>query len=410
MSDIYYSRKPTKDHLAFWNTYITLPPGIVYEQLAQGLTSLREFNLDMDPVIEIRLEDSKEPQFIFEIWPRYVAHKNRNARHVKQRVLRASRLFKDEHVYASWSMVNKAFPLQNGLVVNLQKHGLMRRLFANAMPLFAKMGYSRYKAYANSRYGNAGAYVWPKFGLIPTEKTWNALRIKLAKKLEQIIASQKKQKRPLSDKVIARLSAALRSSDPRKLWVVVDTGYSIDDPDNQKARVALGEYLMRDERFGGYHDFQDRQWQRRFYSYVGIDTRPSLDARLKPANKAIDRAMQNITDCFGDVAINETRDRVTNFRKNIEMLAAGWRKYQPSPQDIKQDLIDMRMALDNIRTELAKDNSSGKRVALESINTSLTAIFSKIAKHTDIDLTQSTKKDLRKNAHNVARKLAPKAL
>lgn len=132
-----------------------------------------------------------------------------------------------------------------------QGAGTATRVLHNAVMLYDKMGVTKVRIVAGL---SAGSVVWPRMGFRPTPEGWESLRRRFRTLLREERLPDAITRHPLG---IALLNSALKSSDPRALWLIADA------PKN------MGAGLLQGARWSGILDLGDPLARARLNAYVG---------------------------------------------------------------------------------------------------------------------------------------------
>jgi GNAT superfamily N-acetyltransferase len=141
--------------------------------------------------------------------------------------------------------------------------GLGRDILRANIDYYRQLGLSRVDVNAAL---DRGGYVWARYGFVPTQEAWDALRPVLRAKVGE----------PSLNLAPAERQATLdllESPDPRTIWHIADdrTPTVIDGQPLmfRDKPVPLGNHLLSGNGWEGSLDLKDQATLERFYNYVG---------------------------------------------------------------------------------------------------------------------------------------------
>jgi len=100
-----------------------------------------------------------------------------------------------------------------------------------------------------------GGYVWLRYGFVPDQNSWEALRSTVRRRLIEKMAE-------IDNVVFDIASDTLEKDDPQSAWIIADLAEPIDGQ-------SLGRYLLKDTKWSGELDLTDEVALNRLLRYVG---------------------------------------------------------------------------------------------------------------------------------------------
>lgn len=132
-----------------------------------------------------------------------------------------------------------------------QGQGLTRKLFRDSLPLYEKLGIERIDVYAAL---DRGAYAWARYGFVPKQKDWKHLSSDIRSRLDSIKGSIDKY-------AYDSIRNWTLSSDPKKIWNIVDLKYAYDGD-------KIGKHLLHELDWAGSLNLTDPTVVKRLKGYV----------------------------------------------------------------------------------------------------------------------------------------------
>ena len=139
---------------------------------------------------------------------------------------------------------------------NFQAHDLGKKLMANRWALYNTLGIKTVK----SLFTWVGSYAFARYGFIPTREDWNKyVKPEIRKRLKNIM-----QEYNISKETLAKISRALRSANPVRLWDIVDLRDKAGDK-------RLSFRLMEENSWDGTFKMDNPEQITRIRKYIGQD-------------------------------------------------------------------------------------------------------------------------------------------
>ncbi len=143
-----------------------------------------------------------------------------------------------------------------GLNDEVQNAGLVKQLMRSNVDYYRQRGLSRVEVNAGL---DRGGYAWARYGFVPTQESWDALRPMLRGKITDPSLN-------LTPAQQQKLLGILENPDPHTIWDIADirTPMTIDGE-----TLPLGNRLLSGKYWKGSLDLNDASTLERFYNYVG---------------------------------------------------------------------------------------------------------------------------------------------
>lgn len=148
---------------------------------------------------------------------------------------------------------------------SLQGQGIAKDLLANHVDWYRQNDIREVGVHAGL---DNGAYTWPKFGFVPDQGSWDALR----KQIRNL--SYFDPARPWPSDVRERIIGALDNPNPKAIWAIA---YDKTPVTFGGKSTTLGKALLGDRSWTGKLDLTDSEAMKRFDAYVA--NRPG---KIKP--------------------------------------------------------------------------------------------------------------------------------
>jgi len=140
------------------------------------------------------------------------------------------------------------------LPVKMQAHDLGKKVLGQQIEAYQQLGLKAVELVANA---NIGGYAWAKYGFIPNKNDWNYIRGTALEVLESDFGVKEKE--------APEVFAALKSDNPKGIWVVADSTFPIKEWDN----LPLGKTVLVDTKWEGRLNLKHKESMERFHRYVG---------------------------------------------------------------------------------------------------------------------------------------------
>lgn len=141
----------------------------------------------------------------------------------------------------------------------MQGHGFAKTVLANSMDFYEKVGVRSISLQANA---DVGGYAWAKYGFVPTQQSWDAMRASSGK--QSITANNPAYERLDAPTKVA-VDKLLASPDPRSIWALAD----ITTPTVRRGKkVTVGQDLLLASNWHGRMDLSNKEQRARFDHYI----------------------------------------------------------------------------------------------------------------------------------------------
>lgn len=150
------------------------------------------------------------------------------------------------------------------LIVPKSKRKAGKEILASQMALYQKLGMEKVEVHADI---DVGAYAWAKYGFVPKQESWNALRSNLGTRIKAVeMGSTTVDKAALAD-----FKKLLSDPNPKTIWKVVDhpAKVTVGGKDTTVAKAIMTGSAA--PHWYGSLDMRDKETMNRFQSYVGKD-------------------------------------------------------------------------------------------------------------------------------------------
>jgi hypothetical protein len=136
-----------------------------------------------------------------------------------------------------------------------QKLGISKAINRASIDYYRKLGLSRVDLEATL---DRGGYTWARYGFLPTQESWGALRPVLKARLDDPSLN-------VAPAVRQHMLNFLATRDPHAIWNIAD----VRTPVTIKGKtLPLGNHLLSDTDWEGSLDLNDVPTMRRFDDYV----------------------------------------------------------------------------------------------------------------------------------------------
>lgn len=142
--------------------------------------------------------------------------------------------------------------------------GFGKKLMRNQFKLYERLKVARVLIDAADE---AGAYVWARFGFLPSMSSWIALQRSILARLEQC-KSEGVAMDPFTERFVRTLCG--ERAEPRDIWLISDLDQRCKLRAEEPERK-LGQRLLVGLRWQGAFDLRDEASMQRFRDYVGLD-------------------------------------------------------------------------------------------------------------------------------------------
>lgn len=386
-TDIVYADDPSETHLKAWNSALKLQPDIFYDQLSWGMRNLSARKTEA--MLEWRLRKNDTPLLILELWAEDTPLADRRDRNTKDRLMRLTLEFKGKNCTCLWQSFADEWPDAAGKQAKVDKDRLVRDVVLHALPAFNYMGVTQFTPFRDKKDGRDEISV-------PGKTTWEKARPALKAKFDTVVQLQQQRGHPLSPAVRGRLARAL-GANPMNIFDVAATGYSIARPeadakDRNAPRVSIGDYMMEGVDLAGHYPLTNSRWLPKLGSPILLRAaqnrfRERMRIGRVPDNKAMDKALEDIKDLFGEDIV--AMDKVAApLGRSVDMLLGHWQRHQPPAPELRAALLEGRSVYKQAQKALEECDADrlGRRIGLEGVAGRLKRIYTRIEQRTGINL------------------------
>lgn len=151
----------------------------------------------------------------------------------------------------------------------VQDKGYGKKLVQSQIAAYPDMGINKVKMFANV---DVGGYSWAKYGWLPEQEDWDALRGDIRKHLNgqtNTASGQPNLKLPNITPADRReLGKILQDNDPRAIWDLADLDTDVGAKDARGKPAPLGKALLLGKDWNGTLDLRNPEQMERFNGYT----------------------------------------------------------------------------------------------------------------------------------------------